>query len=712
MNKTKNLVITILGCLMLSSCQNEINHLYIFHTYSEQEIKSKLVNKEEKELYQLPTPEKEGYTFEGWYLDSKLTNKYSPDKVVDVEYNVELYAKYTINEYKINYYLSSNEIIENKYNYNDIIENFVPEKEGYTFEGWYLDSDYEQSFDYYQMPSEDLNVYAKWESIPSNDTYLVFLGEFSDIIEPIAINKNNVENVEIPSVTKIGYTFEGWYSDDKYLNKFEYEYMPAQNISAYALWIKNSEYIVSIESNIQGAFTFDGELKQIITNNNPIFSNVTIDENLGYKFSYYEIDGVKYFSKIISLDNIDKNTNIIVYADYATYELPIININTQNVEINSKVDYTDMTFSINNCENELENISGGVRLRGNSTRKKPKKPYRLKFDKKQSLFGLEKAKSWVLLADYMDPSGLHNYTAFKLASELDGLSFTPSPFKVNLYLNGSYNGLYTLCEQVQENEGRMNIEEDITEEMTNLHDFNFFICMDKSVIEDSDSILDETYFYLEEYDKYFELKYPEKENFVTEEQFNKFFSELKEYVKYILDIFVAKDINAIKKEANLSSLVDYLIIDQIMGEIDHSYKSFNMYYAHASENENEVNKLSFGPIWDYDWSLYTPWTGEPNQSYVVSERVSYSNYFFKAIAETPEFYNLVKERWTTRVSSVLDSFISDLYLVEANITESLELNHQKWYTNYDENMSVNNVNLLNRYLLKRKQLLDSLWSNK
>ena len=223
-------------------------------------------------------------------------------------------------------------------------------------------------------------------------------------------------------------------------------------------------------------------------------------------------------------------------------------------------------------------------MRGNSTRRLPKKPYRIKFDKKQSLFGLEKSKSWVLLADYLDPSGLHNYTAFKLASELDGLSFTPSPFKVNVYLNGEFNGLYTLCEQVQENEGRMNIEEEITEEMSELKDFNFFICMDKSVTEDSDSVLDETYFYVEEYDKYFELKYPEKDNFVSEEQFNKFFKELKEYVKNILDIFVNKDVEAIKKEANINSLIDYLIIDQIMGEMDHAYKSFNMYYCHSSEN--------------------------------------------------------------------------------------------------------------------------------
>lgn len=104
--------------------------------------------------------------------------------------------------------------------------------------------------------------------------------------------------------------------------------------------------------------------------------------------------------------------------------------------IDSKINYTDMSFTISNSNDDLTNVSGGIRLRGNSTRVFSEKPYRIKFDKKQSLFGLAKAKSWVLLADYLDSSGLHNYTALSLGGEMDGLSFTPTPNKVNVYLNG------------------------------------------------------------------------------------------------------------------------------------------------------------------------------------------------------------------------------------------------------------------------------------
>ena len=43
--------------------------------------------------------------------------------------------------------------------------------------------------------------------------------------------------------------------------------------------------------------------------------------------------------------------------------------------------------------------SAKVRGRGNTTWTMKKKPFRFKFDKKQSPFGLAKGKSWVLLAD-------------------------------------------------------------------------------------------------------------------------------------------------------------------------------------------------------------------------------------------------------------------------------------------------------------------------
>ncbi|MBQ9514428.1 MAG: CotH kinase family protein [Clostridia bacterium] len=496
---------------------------------------------------------------------------------------------------------------------------------------------------------------------------------------------------------KIGYSFLGWYKEGLETEFVFQSERITVDTTVYAKWNKKEFLINVLDNSAYGVTLSGGALEQCITIDNE-FEPILIEENLGYKFLYYSVSGKNYYDNVIDIDfnTVSEDETVNIVCEYATDELPIVNINTENVEINSKINYVDMIFSIENCESELSDIIGGIRLRGNTTSTYPKKPYRIKFDKKQSLFGLEKSKSWVLLADYLDPSCMHNYTAFSLGKELDGLSFTPTPHHVNLYLNGEYEGLYVLCEQIQENSGRIGIEKSIKADMTNLSDYNFYICMDESVINDTDAVLDETYFYLEDYNKYIELKYPEKSDFKSEEQFNAFFNDLKVYVKSVFDNVVQNDYQFISENLDTASLIDYLIIDELMMERDHSYKSFNMYYI------GEDNKLYFGPIWDYDWCLFTPWTSQPNSSYDLSDVEYYSNAFFQCVHDTPELYSALKNRYNTISSDILDDFINEIMLYEYSIEQSSILNAQKWYSEMDSDVREKNVVFLTRFLIYRK----------
>ena len=105
-----------------------------------------------------------------------------------------------------------------------------------------------------------------------------------------------------------------------------------------------------------------------------------------------------------------------------------------------------------------------IRVRGNSTSAPDKKPYKLKFNKAQSLFGLKAAKDWVLLSNYFDKSNIRNYLAYDLANKLDNLNYQPSSIFVDVYINNEYLGLYTLSEQVEANRGRVDIEDDFNED--------------------------------------------------------------------------------------------------------------------------------------------------------------------------------------------------------------------------------------------------------
>lgn len=430
-------------------------------------------------------------------------------------------------------------------------------------------------------------------------------------------------------------------------------------------------------------------------------THVRVVTSLGYTCEGFSYRGISYEGNLIPLSLIEKDKTVTLRMGYATYELPIINISVSGQEINSKTEYVDMIFSLENTKDVMLEVPGGIRLRGNSTADMPKKPYRIKFEQKQSLFGLEKAKSWVLLAEYLDPSCLHNYAAMYLGAASDELSFTPTVHHVNLYLDGEYMGLYSLCEQVQVNAGRLDIETEITGGMRELMDFNFLVRMDERAPEE-----DQPYFYVASVGRYFQLKYPAPEDFTSEKQFKRFMTQLENYYNDMAQAFNTRNTGWIRKNIDTGSLIDHIIVDQIMGEKDHVWKSFYTY--HNATDETMKGKISFGPIWDYDYSLYIPWTGEPNESYTVDTSIAYSNFFYQGFMGTP-YAAKVTSQYKHHYADVLDELIPHLQKYRDGIKESLALNQARWYS-YDPDLTEDNFEFMIRFFKSRQKVLGKAWN--
>lgn len=427
-------------------------------------------------------------------------------------------------------------------------------------------------------------------------------------------------------------------------------------------------------------------------------THVRVTPSLGYRCKGFAYDGVLYAGDLIPLSILKDEAELTLRLDYATDELPIVHISVGGQAIRSKTDYVDMTFSLTNTEDILLEVPGGIRLRGNSTADMPKKPYRIKFAQKQSLFGLDKAKSWVLLAEYLDPSCLHNYAAMYLGTASDELAFTPTIHHVNLYLDGEYMGIYSLCEQIQEE--RLGIEKEITAQMRDLMDFSFLVCMDERAPEG-----DQPYFYVSSVGRYFQLKYPEREDFVSQRQLEHFMEQLEDYYNDMADAFNQRNNAWFKKNLYTDTLIDHLIIDQIMGEEDHVWKSFYTY--HNAADEDLKGKISFGPIWDYDYSLYTPWTGEPNECYDIDTMVQYSNFFYRGLIGS-RYGSKVASRYSQHYADVLDDLISHLQAYHDGMEVSLSLNQQRWYADKPD-LSEDNFEFMIKFLKSRQRVLKKTW---
>ena len=143
-------------------------------------------------------------------------------------------------------------------------------------------------------------------------------------------------------------------------------------------------------------------------------------------------------------------------------KLPVVYINTENgAPIVSKEDYIDAELIIqgnetyNSDTTTLYNGVTEIRGRGNSTWGQPKKPYKLKLDKKTDVFGMGKNKHWVLLANYLDESLLRNTLAYDLSGNM-GMNQMSTVF-VDVILNGDFIGNYQFCEQVRVDGTRVDV---------------------------------------------------------------------------------------------------------------------------------------------------------------------------------------------------------------------------------------------------------------
>lgn len=114
----------------------------------------------------------------------------------------------------------------------------------------------------------------------------------------------------------------------------------------------------------------------------------------------------------------------------------------------------------------LLDASGESRLRGNASLQFPKKPYRIKFDKKQQVLDAPaKAKKWTLINNYGDKTLMRNIVAFEMSRRM-GMEYTPYCQPVDVVLNGEYKGCYQLCDQVEADENRINIDEMSAEDVS------------------------------------------------------------------------------------------------------------------------------------------------------------------------------------------------------------------------------------------------------
>jgi hypothetical protein len=144
------------------------------------------------------------------------------------------------------------------------------------------------------------------------------------------------------------------------------------------------------------------------------------------------------------------------YINNHPFELskyPTVNITTEGeIKIG---EYVPCRFELETKDkhNSVEISEGQIKIRGhtNAKDKIPKKEYRLELSEQKSLLGMRNDDDWLLLAMYFDFPRMRIKMCMDLWNSLedtDPTAILPDSEYVGLYINGNFQGLYLLAEEI------------------------------------------------------------------------------------------------------------------------------------------------------------------------------------------------------------------------------------------------------------------------
>ena len=435
---------------------------------------------------------------------------------------------------------------------------------------------------------------------------------------------------------------------------------------------------------------------------------------------------VDHLEKELTVKITDANNNSIAEDTLFCSKLPVLSIDTLNgASISSRDSYVSGTASMqgNSLYPKADMIyEGGLQIkgRGNSSWGFPKKSYRIKLDESADLFGFGKSKHWVLLANYIDETQLHNYLAFESSAATGAFSLKST--WVELIINGKHMGVYQLAQKIRADNDVIDIQtwetiaEDLAKAIYKQHKNEGFTLDMRDALEDqlvsnlnwitsgsvtyngktytvSDYIImpQKNGGFIIEWSRdntsdastftttngiLFSIKDPENIKSTNPELWN----YIKGYLQAVEDALNSDDFTTTYQGKTVSyrDLVDlesmarfWLVSDFFSNEIGN--KSTYLYMPLNG-------KLSFGVVWDFDYGCggASGWAIQDIVGYHTSRGTS-TKWFYEVL-DDPEFAKAVYKEYP-KFRAYMETTIADGGVIDSTysyLKEALAVNEDMW----------------------------------
>lgn len=300
-------------------------------------------------------------------------------------------------------------------------------------------------------------------------------------------------------------------------------------------------------------------------------------------------------------------------------DIPQVMIEVPSADQINRTDYISARITVVDPSGEyriLKDSEAQVRIRGNFTSKRDKKPYNIKLSEKAELLGMSSGKKWYFLANRYDKSLIRNRLVYDLASQLR-MDYVPETRYVDLWLNQKYLGNYLITTPIDVKKNRVNIDVEKKD----------------ILFERERSRVEEGVTYIKSPIYGYRLAFNEPEN-PSEEQL----SYAKDILKGVDEAIAGGDMEQVRKVLDVDSFIDMHLVNEFFKNQDADFSSTRFYV--------KAGRMYAGPLWDADLSmgnvnpwLYTQDVNDPDVLYVLNSG------WIKELMKIEEFAKLFAARY-------------------------------------------------------------------
>jgi len=379
--------------------------------------------------------------------------------------------------------------------------------------------------------------------------------------------------------------------------------------------------------------------------------------------------------------------------------LPIIVINTNGVKIEEDTKITARLGIIDNGPGKRNQLTDpfnhyngwmGIEYRGSSSSFYPKKPYSFELrdangnEIDHPLLGMPEESDWILISPLNDKTLMRDALSYQLANTLD--RYAARTRYCEMVLNGAYQGVYMLVENIKRDKNRVNISklkpEDISgDALTG----GYILRVDKYGPPPGDVGGD----FQSQYPaieggwnrNWFQYHYPKLEDITPEQA-----QYIQKYMRDFEDMMHGPNFS--REYANwidVDSWVDYLMVQEVTKNTD-GYRLSAYFYK---DRNSLGGKLVMGPVWDFNISFgigdycegasYRGWGKDFNR--VCGSDGWGIPFWWEKLWNDPPFRKKMAKRWRElrdngiwseqRLNATIDS-------VAALLKEPQRRNFQRW----------------------------------